>query len=778
MKVLYVEDNPIDIDLTLRHLKKTAPHIEMSTAGSQAEALKKINDADFSSYDLVLTDMHLRDGNGIAILSHIRAHSVPVSVVLLTGQGDEQSAVAALKAGADDYVIKKSGYLENLPRFLDDAVASYYAAKERKVHTIKVLYIEHNQVDVDLTCRHFAKQGSHIQMETLYSVAEFYEMLDTSDRLLGYDVLLLDYRLPQENALEVLKRLRSSPCSKIPVILITGKGDEAIAVQALKLGAFDYLSKNQGYLFKLPSVIENAYYSTQLACEHEALLESEKRYRSLFENNHLVMLLVDPANGKIVDANPAAVRFYGWTREEMTSKRIFEINILTPEEIVKGMQDAASQERHHFIYKHRRVDESIRDVEIYSGPIEIGGRLLLYSIVYDITQRIQYQKEKETLQKQLIQAHKMEAVGQLAGGIAHDFNNILSSIIGFTELVLDDIEENSIFKENLQEVYAAGMRAKDLVKQILAFARQSDEGITPVQPSAIAEEVMRFIRSSIPTTIEIRQRSESEALIMGNATQIHQVLMNLCANAAHAMENEGGVLTIDLRDVSINGADIPADKHITPGEYVQITISDTGIGISPEIIDHIFEPYFTTKGPGEGTGMGLAMVHGIVESYGGKITVDSRLGKGTAITIYLPVTGKRKSLRAYVPEQLPSGNERILFVDDEFTIAKMGSKVLTRLGYAVTTRTSSIEALELFREKPDAFDLVITDMTMPNLTGDKLAIEMMKIRRDIPIILCTGYSKKISDETASGIGIKAFAYKPMVRADLASTVRKVLDGAG
>ena len=213
------------------------------------------------------------------------------------------------------------------------------------------------------------------------------------------------------------------------------------------------------------------------------------------------------------------------------------------------------------------------------------------------------------------------------------------------------------------------------------------------------------------------------------------------------------------------------------GDYIEIRVSDTGVGIDPEIIGSIFDPYFTTKGPGEGTGMGLAMAHGIVERYGGIITVDSQLGIGTTFAIYLPVTGKRTDLRADVSVQLPKGTEHILFVDDEFPIAKMGSRIIKRLGYLVTTRTSSIEALELFRVKPDVFDLVITDMTMPNLTGDKFAVELMKIRPDIPVILCTGYSKKISDETALEIGIKAFAYKPIVKADLAKTVRKVLDDA-
>ena len=375
----------------------------------------------------------------------------------------------------------------------------------------------------------------------------------------------------------------------------------------------------------------------------------------------------------------------------------------------------------------------------------------------------------------LSQVEKLEAIGNLAGGIAHDFNNILSSIIGFTELALDEAPKGTALEDSLQEVYSAGKRAKDLVKQILAFARQSDEKITPIRPSMLVEEAIKFIRSTIPTSIDIKKDMQSDSLIMGNAIQIHQVFMNLFTNAAHAMEESDGVLEIAMKDVVLDKADL--SFGMKPGDYIEIKVSDTGVGISPEIINSIFEPYFTTKGPGQGTGMGLAMVHGIVESYGGTIRVDSKLGKGTTFIMYLPSTQKQIRKQDYVPEELPTGAEKILFVDDELPIVKMGQQALERLGYEVTTRTSSIEALELFQAKPNEFDLVVTDMTMPNLTGDKLAIELMKIRSDIPVILCTGYSKRISDDTAGEIGIKAFAYKPVVKADLAKTVRKVLDDA-
>ena len=385
--------------------------------------------------------------------------------------------------------------------------------------------------------------------------------------------------------------------------------------------------------------------------------------------------------------------------------------------------------------------------------------------------------EQKQMEVQLRQSRKLESIGNLAGGIAHDFNNILSPIIGYTELSLDDVERGSQLEDNLQEVYRAGKRARDLVKQILAFARQSDEELRPIQMDTIAKEALKFIRSTIPTSIEIRKKLESRSPIMGNPTQVHQLFMNLCTNAAQAMEDRGGIMEVGLANVELDDRSSLVQLGLKPGDYIKITVSDTGSGIDPNTIDSIFEPYFTTKGIGEGTGMGLALVHGIVESHGGKITVDSELGKGTTFWVYLPITKNREAYRHYEKENLPSGTERILFVDDELPIAKMGSQILERLGYQVTVRTSSVEALELFRSKPNDFDLVITDMTMPNMTGDELAMELIAFRSDIPVILCTGYSKKITDEKAAKIGIKAFAYKPIVTEDLAKTVRKVLNEA-
>ncbi|MBF0468896.1 MAG: response regulator, partial [Desulfamplus sp.] len=611
MKILYVEDNQMDIDLTLWHLKKNAPHIKVDTVLSQAAALNKIKDSNFSDYDLVLSDMQLQDGDGIALLSYIRSHSIPVAVVILTGQGDEESAVSALKSGADDYIIKKKGYLESLPLLLESALDSYRKGNERKISNLRVLYIEHNHADIDLTSRHLKKHAVHITLEPVYSINKFYEMLDNTSMLFNYDVLLLDYRLPQENALEVLRRIRLSKYSKIPVILVTGKGDEEIAVNALKLGAFDYVTKNRGYLFKLPSIIENAFYNRQLTQEHDALIESENRYRSLFENNNVAILLTDPDNGQIVDANPAASLFYGWSREELTAKKIDQINILSPKEISAEIRAASTENRNHFLFRHKCADGTIRDVEVYSGKIEVRGRALIYSLTYDVTERIKMHEEKLKLQEQLVHAQKMEAIGTLAGGIAHDFNNILSAILGYTEMAKEDAPPGSQFQEDLEQVLIAANRAKDLVKQILAFSRQAKSERIPINIHPLINEGLKMLRSSIPTTISIVKNIDPKtSIILAVPTQIHQILMNLCTNAYHAMENTGGILSVTLKNISIEPADLSRMLlKVNPGKYIQFSVSDTGQGIGPDVIDKIFNPYFTTKEIGKGTGMGLAIIH-------------------------------------------------------------------------------------------------------------------------------------------------------------------------
>jgi PAS domain S-box-containing protein len=382
----------------------------------------------------------------------------------------------------------------------------------------------------------------------------------------------------------------------------------------------------------------------------------------------------------------------------------------------------------------------------------------------------------QRLEEQLRQTQKLEAIGTLAGGIAHDFNNILTAILGFTELALYDVPQDSAAWCNLQEAFTAGKRAKDLVQQILAFSRQSKQEYKPVQLHLIVKEALTLLRASLPATINIRQHIAPRAgTVLADPTQMHQVLMNLCTNAEHAMRETGGVLEVRLEAVEVDADFAAVHPELTPGPHLRLTVRDTGYGMKHEVMERIFEPFFTTKDLGEGTGMGLAVIHGIITSHGGAITVASAPGHGTTFEVYLPRIDRTAGPEARPEEAIPGGHERILFVDDEDALARLGQALLERLGYEITVRTSSIEALEVFRVAPQRFDLVITDQTMPNMTGEVLARELRRIRPDIPIILCTGFSYMMTAEKAQTLGIDAFLMKPLVTRDLGLAIRQVLD---
>ncbi len=384
--------------------------------------------------------------------------------------------------------------------------------------------------------------------------------------------------------------------------------------------------------------------------------------------------------------------------------------------------------------------------------------------------------ERKKIEEQLKQAQKMESIGTLAGGIAHDFNNILSPIMIHAEMAMDDLEPDDPLLLSMQEIYKAGERARDLVKQILTFARKRSEEKIMVNASPIIKDAINFIRSTIPSTIDIRFNGQAaQDTVLADPTQLNQIVMNLCANAAHAMNKKGGLLEVTLDNEEILDDEIEGISGLKPGTYLKLTVSDTGSGISPDDIDRIFEPYYTTKRPGEGTGLGLATVHGIVKNYGGDIKVESKIGKGTTFHVYLPMTERKTTILKMGDTELPGGNERILFVDDEESAVRAAQKMLERVGYSVTSSTNSLETLETFRKNPEAFDLIITDMTMPNMTGKELASEIKKVKPEIPIILCTGFSDQIDETKAKKIDIDAFIMKPIIRNEIVNTIRDVLD---
>ncbi|MEE9443724.1 MAG: response regulator, partial [candidate division Zixibacteria bacterium] len=408
-------------------------------------------------------------------------------------------------------------------------------------------------------------------------------------------------------------------------------------------------------------------------------------------------------------------------------------------------------------------------VQINTVLINWEGKPATINFIRDIT-------EQKRLENQLQQAQRMESLGTLAGGIAHDFNNILFPIVVYAEMALEDTPEDSPIRDNLNEILIGTKRARDLVKQILTFSRQADQELVPLKVQLVIREALKLIRSSLPSTIEIKQYISNKCgLVIANPTQIHQVAMNLITNAYHAMQETGGKLEVTLKEVDL-GLEELKDPDMNPGPYVCLTVADTGVGMDNIVLDRIFDPYYTTKEKDKGTGLGLAVVHGIVKSYKGDIRVDSEPGKGTVFHVYLPIIKTRVETEVTeVVAPIQRGHERIMLVDDEDQIVRMEKQMLERLGYHVTTRTSSIEALAAFQNNSDKFDLIITDMTMPNMTGAQLSQKLLEIRPDIPIIICTGFSEQIDAEKAKAMGISGYVMKPVVQSELAKKIREVLD---
>jgi PAS domain S-box-containing protein len=510
------------------------------------------------------------------------------------------------------------------------------------------------------------------------------------------------------------------------------------------------------------------------------LRESEEKYRQLVNYAPAGIYEVDFVNGKLASANDVMSEYTGYSKDELL--KMSAPDFLTRESqkqmadriarLIKGKKIYGSAE-----YKARAKDgrEFWMLVNARYFYDKYGKLKSAMVVAHDITDRKRALEEKSRLEDRLQQAQKMEAIGTLAGGIAHDFNNILSVIIGYTELILMSGNVDAEVKQNLKEIFNASKHARDMVKQILAFSRQSKQERKPIQVAHIVKEAIKMLRASLPTTILIQQQIEKDTgIIEADPTQIHQVLMNLCTNAAHAMNGKDGVMQISLSNVELDHAALEMAPDLKPGSYLKLSVSDTGHGIAPDAYEKIFDPYFTTKKKEEGTGLGLAVVQGIVKSHNGAVTVESEVGKGTTFHVYLPVIMRKLTAEEEISTPLPMGHESILFVDDEQPLVEIGKQMLQRLGYTVATRTSSVEALELFKANPDRFDLIITDIVMPNMTGEKLAEKMMDIRSDIPVILCTGYSEKITRKHASDMGIQSFLMKPLVMRDLATTVRQAL----
>jgi PAS domain S-box-containing protein len=497
----------------------------------------------------------------------------------------------------------------------------------------------------------------------------------------------------------------------------------------------------------------------------ERLQASERKVRSYLDTAP-DGIFVTTTQGNYVEVNQAACRMTGYNEIELLDLNLID---LTPPESQRNIFNYFEQ----VVQKGRTIGESAflrkdrsRGFWTIHGVRLSENRFLWFT--KDVT-------EERQLEKQLRQAQKMESIGTLAGGIAHDFNNILSSILGYTELTLAVMpQEETQLSHYVNAILKAGERARDLVGQILTFSRQGEQIQAPVQVHLILKETLKLLRSSLPATIEIRQKIDDAGSTIADPTQIHQVIMNLCTNAFHAMEETGGILSVLLERIELSDSALLNTLSLAAGTYLKLTVGDTGVGMPQAVIDRIFDPYFTTKEKGKGTGLGLAVVHGIVKSHQGAIQVTSAPAEGSTFEIYLPASTLRDIPEIPIASPLPTGDERILLVDDEEEIVAIEQQMLERLGYKVDAYANSVEALHHFQQNAGAYDLVITDLTMPGLTGDRLTEQLLKVRADLPIILCTGFSEMMNEQKAEALGITKFLMKPVSMVDFAMAVRQVL----
>ncbi len=503
------------------------------------------------------------------------------------------------------------------------------------------------------------------------------------------------------------------------------------------------------------------------------LLESEERYRILVENaNDGVVMVQDQ---RILFCNQRMAEILGYEGPEEIEGRSM-IGLIHEEDRERVLKNYRLRQQGADIPSSYEVRGVRKDgltvfLDLSVATTMLKGKMISIAFLKDITGR-------RRLERMLQQSQKMEAIGTLAGGIAHDFNNILGVIIGCTELAIMKNPDDSPSGRHLQQVLDASQRAADLVQQILAFSRQQEMDRKPLRVSLIIKEVAKMLRSTLPAFIDIQVNIDSDSgMILADPVQVHQIVMNLSTNAAHAMKESGGVLKLGLSNVEISDAEFQ-QPDLRPGPYLKLTVFDTGHGMEKAVLERIFDPYFTTKRQDEGTGLGLAVVMGIVRDCQGAITVESEPGEGACFEVLLPRVNAsvEKDQHPTQAEALPRGTERILLIDDEVGLGTIAENMLRRLGYRVQTETDSLEALRHFMEDPHRFDLVISDVSMPRMTGDVLSREFLEIRPDIPIILCTGFSERLNSEQARAIGVREFLLKPLKMEVLAGKIRQVLDG--
>ena len=781
--VLAVDDQPDNLYVLQSLFAEYLPDCVLRTASRGSKGLAIAFE---SELDGILIDVQMPEMNGIEMCRRLKndARTAQVPVILVTAhRADAKIKREGLESGADDFLTKPIDNIELVAKIkvmlrirrAEDELRAANARLTRQV-TEKTMALGESQDRYRELFEHMSSgvavyaaenDGANFVIREVNRAAELTENVGRR-ALIGQRVT--DVLRGEANA-RVVESIRR--------VWRTGE-PEHLAPELFE-GHANTQTWRENRIYRLPNHEVVAVYNDVSWSQRveRALRESEESYRALVENSDDLVLRFDhdcrtlyagPSLKAITGVDPAAAINKGHHALGFDA----DVCRLWEETIAEVFTSGEAREvefefkgpRRPMTFDWRVFPERASDADSTSG-----GVATVVAVARDVT-------TQKALERQLRHAVKMEALGTLAGGIAHDFNNILQGILGYATLVKADLDERSTEYACIEEVLSGGLRAGELVKQILAFSRGTEQKRRPLAIQLIVREALALLRSTLPMSITIHQDIDTQCgSVLADATQIHQVVMNLAANACHAMARSGGTLTVEQKEVRTTAEGPDAVAGLVAGRYVRLTIRDTGHGMSRSTQSRIFEPYFTTKEKESGTGLGLAVVHGIVKAHGGEIQVASQLDEGSVFDVYLPLHREAQAAECHPKlARQPRGFERVLFVDDDEALARLGKRALGRLGYVVETNTSSVEALERVRTEPDRFDIVITDFSMPALTGVELARRMIEIRPGLPIILCTGFSEAMTAKKAQSLGFSALLTKPVVAAELATAIRRTLDG--
>lgn len=755
LKVLFAEDNPIDAELVLRQLRRDGFLAEVNRVDTEAAFEAGLHDG----LDLILSDYDLGTFNGLRALEILKERGLDVPFILISGTIGEDLAVEAIKLGASDYLLKDR--LVRLGTAVTQAIMEGRLRRERR-NSEAALAVSESRY------RLLVEQASDgiftVSAEGRYSDVNVrgLEMMQYSReaflRLRLGDLIAAGDRVRLASEVAALKQGET----RVSEFRIR-RGDETwfdaeISARALPDG-------------QLLGIVRDL---TERRRSEHALRESEERFRQLAENINEVFWMTDPNRGTILYISPAYETIWGRTCQSLYATPRNWMDAVHPEDRERMIKVAARQTQggYHEIYRIIRPDGTLRWVRDRAFPIrDAGGQVYrMVGTAEDITERRQ-------LEEQFRQAQKLEAIGTLAGGIAHDFNNILGAIIGYVELTKLGLKGNASANQYLDLVLQGANRAASLVKQILAFSRQQDHQRVTVQLRHVVAEPIKLLRATIPAMIDFEVSLPGDLpTVLADPTQVHQVVMNLCTNAAHAMRDRPGRLSVKLETIFMDATQAATIDRLKPGLYVRLTVGDTGCGMERATMDRIFEPFFTTKKPGEGTGLGLSVVHGIMQSHEGAVTVQSQPQAGTTFHLYFPADGSLP-VEERVPSKsdIPRGaGQRVLLIDDEVHLTLLGHAILESLGYIPTVMNDALEALACMETNPQAFDLVITDLSMPGMMGTDLAAQLLSLRPDLPIILTTGYTASLTAESMRVMGIRELLMKPFSFHSLGTAVHRVL----